>query len=117
MSLGIWDLWGHTISLRNMLQLTWANTSGLCMSGGGKAALEKNLGYPLPPPDCMDPVVHYLQVKVNTWWLRVEMPDTSESFVPDPYGQRCQVAQHLISSVISGNLIPAVGAQHMETCS
>ena len=84
---------------------------------GGKAALEKNLGCPLPPPDCVDPVVHYPQVKVNTCWLRAEMPEASESFAPDPYGRRCQVAQHLISSVISRTLIPAVGAQRTETCS
>lgn len=45
------------------------------------------------------------------------MPEAAESFAPDPYGRRCQVAQHLISSVISRTLIPAVGAQHTETCS
>ncbi|KAK4825937.1 hypothetical protein QYF61_003449 [Mycteria americana] len=66
---------------------------------GGKAALEKNLGYPSPPPDCMDTLVLYPQVKVNTCWLGAETPGTSESFAPDPYSQRCRVAQHLTSSV------------------
>jgi len=85
------------------------------MNMGARLLLRK-ARLPLASTRWHGPMVHSPQVKANTCWLSAETPDTSESSAPDPYSQRCQVAQHRNSSVISGNLSPAVGAQHTEAC-